>query len=101
MTIGRVIGDIVSTHKHPTHFGQKLLIVQPVDLDGSDRGAAVVAVDAFGAGTGDRVLLSQEGFCAFSSVGQMLTPIDAAVLGIVDEVEVLPELGVFPDNRSR
>lgn len=89
MTIGRVIGDIVSGHKHPAHSGQKLLLVQPVELDGSDRGVAVVAVDAFGAGPGDRVLLSQEGFCAFSSVGQMLTPIDAAVLGIVDEVDVV------------
>jgi ethanolamine utilization protein EutN len=89
MTIGRVIGDVVASHKHPTHTGQKLLLVQPMDLDGSDRGVAVLAVDAFGAGRGDRVLLSQEGFCAFSSIGQMLTPVDAAVLGIVDEIEIV------------
>lgn len=89
MTIGRVIGDIVAPHKHPAHAGQKLLIVQPIDLDGSDRGTAVVAVDAFSAGPGDKVLLTQEGFCSFSSVGQMLTPIDAAILGIVDEVELI------------
>ncbi len=89
MTIGRVIGDIVASHKHPTHSGQKLLLVQPLNLDGTERGNAVVAVDAFDAGTGDKVLLSQEGFCSFSSIGQMLTPVDAAILGIVDEVEIV------------
>lgn len=89
MTIGRVIGDVIANHKHPAHSGQKLLVVQPLDLDGSERGNAVVAVDAFGAGPGDRVLLSQEGFCSFSSIGQMLTPVDAAVLGIIDEIETV------------
>ncbi len=89
MTIARVIGDVVAGHKHPAFEGQKLLLVQPLDLDGADRGAAVIAVDSVGAGIGHRVLLTQEGFSAFSSIGQSLTPVDAAVLGIIDEISLL------------
>jgi ethanolamine utilization protein EutN len=89
MLIGRVIGDLTATRKHPAHEGQKLLLVQPLNLDGTDRGDAVVAVDSVSAGIGDRVLLTQEGFSAFSSVGQSLTPIDAAVLGVIDSIDLV------------
>ncbi len=88
MLIARVIGDLTATRKHPAHEGQKLLLVQPVELDGADRGDAVVAVDSVGAGVGSLVLLTQEGFSAFSSIGQMLTPVDAAVIGIVDTIDL-------------
>jgi len=88
MLIARVVGELTATRKHPAHEGQKLLLVQPLQLDGANRGDAVVAVDSVGAGVGDRVLLTQEGFSAFSSIGQMLTPVDAAVLGIIDEVDL-------------
>ena len=43
MLIARVIGELISTHKHPSHAGRKALIVQPLDLDGSGRGDAVIA----------------------------------------------------------
>lgn len=88
MLIARVIGDLTATRKHPAHESQKLLLVQPVELDGADRGDAVVAVDSVGAGVGSLVLLTQEGFSAFSSIGQMLTPVDAAVIGIVDTIDL-------------
>lgn len=88
MLIARVIGEVVATRKHPSHEGLKLLVVQPLDLDGSERGDAVVAVDAVQAGIGDRVLLTTEGYSAFSSVGRLMTPIEAAVIGIVDEVNL-------------
>ncbi|MBM3749370.1 MAG: hypothetical protein FJW34_26720 [Acidobacteria bacterium] len=68
MLIARVIGEAVATRKHPAHEGQKLLVVQPLNLDGTDRGDAVVAVDAVQAGIGEKVLLTLEGFSAFSSV---------------------------------
>ena len=91
MLIARVIGEAVATRKHPSHEGLKLLLVQPRNLDGSDRGDAVVAVDSAGAGVGDRVLLTMEGFCAMSSVERWpSTPIDSAVIGVVDSVELLP-----------
>jgi ethanolamine utilization protein EutN len=90
--IARIIGELVATRKHPSHEGLKLLLVQPLDLDGSDRGDAVVAVDSVGAGVGDQVLLTMEGFSAFTSVGRPMTPIETAVIGIIDHVELLPEV---------
>jgi ethanolamine utilization protein EutN len=92
MLIARVIGDLVATRKHPAHEGLKLLLVQPLNLDGTDRGDAVVAVDSVDAGIGDRVLLTTEGFSAFSSVGRPMSPIETAVIGVIDQVELLPEV---------
>jgi len=86
MIIARVIGDVVATQKHPSHEGRKILLVQPLDLDGSDRGDAVLALDAVDAGTGDRVLVVQEGWSAMTAVGRPQTPIDMAVVGVVDTV---------------
>jgi microcompartment protein CcmK/EutM len=87
MLIARVIGDLSATQKHPSHEGLKLLLVQPLNLDGSDRGNPYVAVDNFSAGVGNQVLLTTDGFAAFTSVGQSMTPIDAAVLGVIDHIE--------------
>ncbi len=92
MLIARVIGEVVATHKHPSHEGRKLLIVQPLNLDGTDRGHAVLAVDAVDAGVGDRVLLVTEGFSAMTSVGRPQSPIDMAVIGFVDHVELTEPL---------
>ena len=89
MLIGRVIGDVVATQKAASHEGMKRLVVQPLNLDGSDRGEAVVAVDAVDAGVGERVLLSTEGFSAMTSVGRPNSPIDAAVIGVIDSVDLI------------
>jgi ethanolamine utilization protein EutN len=91
MLIARVIGEVVATRKHSSHEGLKLLLVQPLNLDGTDRGDAVVAVDAVQAGIGEKVLLTLEGFSAFSSVGRLMTPIETAVIGVIDHVELVPE----------
>ncbi len=88
MLIGRVIGEVVATQKHATHEGRKILIVQPLDLDGSDRGDAVVAVDSVDAGLGDRVLYTTDGWAAFTSVGLGPSPIDMAVVGVIDRVDL-------------
>jgi ethanolamine utilization protein EutN len=90
MLIARVIGDVVATHKHLSHQGRKALLVQPLNLDGSDRGTAVIALDAVDAGVGDRVLLVTEGFSAMTSVGRPESPIDMAVVGVIDRVDFLP-----------
>lgn len=89
MLIGRVVGELVATRKHPSHEGLKLLLVQPLNLDGSDRGAAVVAVDAVDAGVGDRVLVAVEGFSAMTAVDRPQSPTEMAVLGVIDEVDLL------------
>jgi len=88
MLIARVIGETVATRKHPSHEGRNLLIVQPLELDGSDRGNAVLALDAIGAGVGDKVLLTTDGFAAMSSVGRKQSPIDMAVIGFIDHVDL-------------
>jgi ethanolamine utilization protein EutN len=88
MLIARVIGEVVATQKHQSHDGRKILLVQPMHLDGSDRGDAVVALDAVSAGIGDRVLLVTEGFSAMTSVGRPNSPIDMAVIGIIDHVDL-------------
>ena len=84
MLIARVVGELVATQKHPSHEGRKLLLVQPLNLDGSNRGDAVVALDSVDAGVGDKVLLTVEGFSRPQS------PIDAAVIGFIDAVELAP-----------
>jgi ethanolamine utilization protein EutN len=89
--IGRVVGDITATIKHPSHEGKTILLVQPLDLDGSDRGNPVVAVESVNAGIGDRVLLVQDGFAAFTTVGLKPAPIDAAVIGVIDEITLVDE----------
>ena len=58
-------------------------------------GDAVVAVDAVQAGIGEKVLLTMEGFSAFSSVGRPLTPIETAVIGIIDHIDLLPEVATY------
>ncbi|MGD0201884.1 MAG: EutN/CcmL family microcompartment protein [Bryobacteraceae bacterium] len=90
MLIGRVVGDLVATRKHPSHEGLKLLLVQPLNLDGTDRGDPVVAVDSVQAGVGDRVLLATEGFSAMTAVQRPHSPTEMAVIGIVDEITLLP-----------
>jgi ethanolamine utilization protein EutN len=88
MLIGRVIGEVVSTQKHPSHKGRKALLVQPLNLDGSNRGDAVIALDSVDAGAGDRVLLATEGYSAMTSVGRPQSPIDMAVIGFVDSIDL-------------
>ena len=86
MLIGRVIGDIVATQKAPSHEGGKILVVQPLNLDGSDRGDEVLALDAVDAGVGDCVLVVTEGWSAMSAVGREHSPIDMAVVGVIDSI---------------
>jgi ethanolamine utilization protein EutN len=88
MLIARVIGDVVATQKAPSHHGRKILVVQPLNLDGSDRGQPVLALDSVDAGAGDRVLLVAEGFSAMTSVGRPNSPIDMAVIGVIDAIEL-------------
>jgi len=92
MLIARVVGELVSTQKHPSHEGRKLLLVQPLNLDGTDRGDAVIALDAVDAGVGDRVLVVTEGFSAATAVERPLSPIDMAVVGFIDQIELLPDV---------
>ena len=90
MQIGRVIGTVVSTQKHRKFEGAKLLLVQPLDIDGTPRGTALLAVDGVGAGVQENVLIVLEGRAAGEALGRKAAPVDAAVVGIVDRVDVEP-----------
>jgi ethanolamine utilization protein EutN len=86
MIIGKVIGDVVATQKAPSHEGRKILVVQPLNLDGSERGGVLLALDAVDAGVGDRVLVATEGWSAMTAVERPHSPIDMAVVGVIDSV---------------
>jgi microcompartment protein CcmK/EutM len=88
MQIARVVGNVVATHKHRKFEGATLLLVQPVTLDDQPRGPALLAVDAVGAGVHEKVLVVIEGRAANDALGKKGTPVDAAVVGIIDSVDV-------------
>jgi microcompartment protein CcmK/EutM len=88
MTIGRVVGNVVSTHKNAKLEGAKLMLVQPLDLDGAPKGAPLMAIDGVDAGIGDRVLVIQDGRSAQLVLGKGTAAVDAAIIGVVDAVEL-------------
>jgi ethanolamine utilization protein EutN len=88
MQLARVIGTVVATQKHHKFDGAKLLLVQPVTLDDQPRGAALLAVDSVGAGVNEKVLIVIEGRAAGEALGRKAAPVDAAIVGIVDAVDV-------------
>ena len=88
MLIGRVVGRLAATHKNAKLEGAKLLLVQPLGLDGKDRGTTVLAIDSVDAGIGDRVLLVQDGKAAQLALGKGTAAVDAAIVGIVDHWNV-------------
>jgi ethanolamine utilization protein EutN len=88
MQIGTVVGTVVATQKHYKIEGAKLLLVQVEEPDGSLRGTPLLAIDSVGAGVGERVLVVIEGRAAGDALGRKAAPVDAAILGIVDHVDV-------------
>jgi ethanolamine utilization protein EutN len=97
MFVAKVTGSLVSTQKVETMKGYKLLVVEPYRVDPAGRqslvttGRTFVAVDTLGAGVGDYVRLTQ-GSSARMTPETKNMPIDAVVVGIVDQVHV--------DNQS-
>ena len=88
MQIARVVGTVVATQKHGAFEGAKLLLVQPLTLDDQPRGTALLAVDSLGAGVHEKVLIVMEGRAAGQVLGRTLAPVDAAVVGIIDTVDL-------------
>jgi ethanolamine utilization protein EutN len=84
MQIGRVVGHAVSTVKHPTLKGWRLLVVQPLTADGTADGEPLLAIDSLGSANGDRVILSNDGAGARQLVGAKDSPVRWMVLGIPD-----------------
>jgi ethanolamine utilization protein EutN len=88
MILARVVGEVVSTHKRPQFEGAKLLILQPETPAGAKAGTSLLAIDSVGAGRGELVIAVLEGRAAGEALGRKGAPVDAAVVGIVDQVDV-------------
>jgi len=91
MQICRVVGNVVATQKNRKLEGAKLMLVQPLGLDDEPRGATLLAIDSVGAGIGEKVLLVIEGKAAQDALGRKTAAVDAAIIGIVDTVDVAGE----------
>lgn len=88
MKVAKVIGTIWATRKEEKLNGLKLLIVQPLNvLDDSRHEMPIVAADIIGAGVGEKVLVVS-GSSARNAAGDTNTPVDATVVGIVDDQEI-------------
>jgi len=87
MQIARVVGTVVSTQKNRKLEGAKLLLVQPLGLDGQPRGVTLLAIDSVGAGVGEKVLVVLEGKAAGDALRRKAAAVDAAIVGIIDAVE--------------
>ena len=87
MQIGRVIGDVVVTHKDEALVGLKLLVVQPLTPEREPAGRTLVAVDAIGAGVGEIVFFVRGKEASFPFY-PVLPPVDAGIVGIVDHLDV-------------
>ena len=85
MILGRVVGTVVATRKDEKLVGAKLLVVRTTDPAGKAEPGYVIAVDTVDAGLHDRVLVVS-GSSARLASGMKDTPVDAAIVGIVDEV---------------
>jgi microcompartment protein CcmK/EutM len=87
MIIGRILGTVVATRKDERLQGAKLLLVRPITLQGEDENNYLVAVDTVGAGFREKVLVVS-GSSARLAEGMKDRPVDAAIIGIIDTVEV-------------
>lgn len=85
MIVAKVMGTAVASIKHDTLKTTKLLLVQAADANGNPGGAPFLAVDLVGAGDGELVIVSQ-GSSARAVSGQNASPVDAAIVGILDSL---------------
>jgi microcompartment protein CcmK/EutM len=83
--LARIVGTVVATRKDPRLEGKKLLICRTIDPDGKDEKGYLIAVDTVDAGFWEEVLIVQ-GSSARMAQGCKDTPVDAAIVGIVDQV---------------
>jgi len=91
MLFGRVKGSAICTMKYPGTEGLKLLMVQPLDKNLKPQGGLQVAVDVVQAGTGDLCVMVRSREAALAMPEIKFVPVDLALVGIVDELNVLPD----------
>ena len=87
MLLAKVVGTVVATRKDPRLVSSKLLIARPIDPRGKSEGNYLVAIDTVDAGVGETVLIVS-GSSARMAAGLKDCPVDAAVVGIIDTVDI-------------
>lgn len=90
MYIGRVTGAVVATIKHEAFHGHKLLLVDRLDPHGEPTGEYDICVDVVRAGTGDTVLVLDEGNGARQILQRRVAPVRAVVVGVIDDITLHP-----------
>ena len=87
MLLARIVGTVVATRKDPRLVSNKLMLARAVDPKGTAEGNYRVAIDTVDAGVGETVLIVS-GSSARMAAGMKDTPVDAAIVGIIDTVDV-------------
>lgn len=87
MILAKVVGTVVATRKDERLVSNKLLVARPIDPTGKPEGSYLVAVDTVDAGSGETVLIVS-GSSARMASGMKDCPVDAAIVGVVDHVEI-------------
>ena len=87
MLLAKIVGTVVATRKDPRLVSNKLLVARPVDPRGKVEGGYLVAVDTVDAGVGETVLIVS-GSSARMASGMKDCPVDAAIIGIIDTIDV-------------
>ena len=87
MILARVLGNVVSTIKHPHYQNTKLMVIQPLTPNGQKDGPSCLAVDSVGAGPGETVLVLRLGAAAAQVVGIDLPAIRSVIAGVVDHID--------------
>lgn len=87
MTLGKVVGQVVSTVKHYTYEGEKILMVKPINPNGELKEKILTAIDKVQAGIGDTVLVLKEGNSSRQLMGKDDTPVNTIIVGIVDDID--------------
>lgn len=85
MQLARVEGSMIATRKHPSLEGWRLVICQPINGAGEPLGTPIVAIDSYGAGMHQHVIVSSDGKAARIAVGDNNSPARQMVTGIVDK----------------
>jgi len=86
MKIGRIIGEVTSTINHPAYDNRKQLIVDLLTSSGESSGDYLIALDLVGAGSGETVLILDEGNSARQILNMENAPIRSVIAGIIDQI---------------
>lgn len=100
MLLGRVIGRVICTMKNETLQGKTILVVQPIDREGKDKGRAIIAIDSVGAGAGETVYWCRGREASFPWFPNDV-PTETTIVGIVDRVNIPSSTQEPAPKRSR